>query len=175
MLAIVPATFNSIPKPNCYYNFTEIVVPYKSQQILLDVPVLKIFDAKLPVHLLCMQCKQHKVFKCIEFWPLSDTVQIGHLVTISCYVGERDKHKSWQCYFAKKNWHIGEMKLLSNIDDSLNLSAVSEVTLDLNSDQNHTQWTQPNSYSSTPCKIHSNSWPIPKPSVLMGSNIQTHT
>ena len=36
---------------------------------------------------------------------------------------------SWQ-----KNRHFGEMKLLSNTDDSLNPSAVNEVTHDINSD-----------------------------------------
>ena len=36
--------------------------------------------------------------------------------------------------FCQKNWHIGEVKLLSNIDDSWNLSAVNEVTHDINSD-----------------------------------------
>ena len=45
------ATFNSTPKPNCYYDFTEM--SYESQQNLFVVPVLKILDAKLPVHLLC--------------------------------------------------------------------------------------------------------------------------
>ena len=52
-LAIVPVTFSSIPKPDCYYNFIEMSVPYKSQQNLIVVPVLKIFSAKLPLHLLC--------------------------------------------------------------------------------------------------------------------------
>ena len=33
-LAIVPATFNSIPKADCYYNFIEMSAPYKSQQNL---------------------------------------------------------------------------------------------------------------------------------------------
>ena len=51
MLAIVPATFNSTPKPNCYYYFTEM--SYESQQNLFVVHVLKIFDVKLPLHLLC--------------------------------------------------------------------------------------------------------------------------
>ena len=51
MLAVVPTTFNGTPKPNCYYNFTEMSP--KSQQNLFVVQVLKIFGTKLPVHLLC--------------------------------------------------------------------------------------------------------------------------
>ena len=51
MLATAPTTFNSTPKSNCYYNFTEM--SYKSQQNLFVVPVLKIFGAQLPVYLLC--------------------------------------------------------------------------------------------------------------------------
>ena len=51
MLAIAPTTFNSTPKPNCYYNFTEM--PHKPQQNLFVVPVLKIFGTILPVYLLC--------------------------------------------------------------------------------------------------------------------------
>ena len=42
-LAIVPATFNSIPKPNCHYSFMEPSVLYESQQNLFAVSVLKIF------------------------------------------------------------------------------------------------------------------------------------
>ena len=53
MLKVVPATFNSIPKPDCFYNFIEMSVLHKSQQNLFDVPVLKIFCTKLPVHLFC--------------------------------------------------------------------------------------------------------------------------
>ena len=45
----------------------------------------------------------------------------------------------------QKNWHIGEMKLLSNIDDSLNPPAVNEVTHDINSNHIDAQWTQPDS------------------------------
>ena len=51
MLVIVPTTFNSAPKPDCYYNFTGM--SQKSWQNLFVVPVLKIFSTKLPVHLLC--------------------------------------------------------------------------------------------------------------------------
>ena len=50
-LAIVPTIFNSTPKPNYYYNFTEMT--HKSLQNLFVVPVLTIFGTKLPVHLLC--------------------------------------------------------------------------------------------------------------------------
>ena len=66
------------------------------------------------------------------------------------------------------------MKLLSNSDDYLNPSAVNEVTHDINSDHADAQWTQPNSYPYTPCKIHCNSWPVPKMSVLMLTNVQIH-
>ena len=45
-LAIVHATFNGIPKPNCYYSFMETSVPYESQQNLFVVLVLKIFGKK---------------------------------------------------------------------------------------------------------------------------------
>ena len=41
MLAIVPATFISIPKPDFNYNIIEMSVLYKSQQNLFFVPVLK--------------------------------------------------------------------------------------------------------------------------------------
>ena len=51
MLAVVPATFNSTPKPDSYYNYTEM--PYDSQQNLFVVLGLQIFDTKLPLHLLC--------------------------------------------------------------------------------------------------------------------------
>ena len=42
----------------------------------------------------------------------------------------------------QKNWHIGEMKPLSNTDDFLNPPAVNEVTQDINSDHTDVQWTQ---------------------------------
>ena len=51
MLAIVAINFNSTPQPNCYYNFTEL--SHESQLNLFVVPVLKIFDIKLPEYLLC--------------------------------------------------------------------------------------------------------------------------
>ena len=50
-LAIVPTNFTRTPKPNCYYNPTEM--PHKSLQNLIVVPVLNIFGTKLPVCLLC--------------------------------------------------------------------------------------------------------------------------
>ena len=77
MLAVVPATFNSTPKPNYYYNFREM--SYKSQQNLFVVPVLKIFSTKLLVHLLCNTSPDDLILP--------------------------------------KNWHIDEMKPLSNTDD----------------------------------------------------------
>ena len=39
------------------------------------------------------------------------------------------------------------MKPLSNIDDSLNPSAVNEVTHDIDSNHIDAQWLQPNSFS----------------------------
>ena len=53
MLAIVPATFNSIPKPDFNYNIIEMSVLYTSQQTIFVVSLLKFFGAKLPVCLLC--------------------------------------------------------------------------------------------------------------------------
>ena len=52
-LAIVPASFNSIPKPDSHYSFMEPSVLYKAQQNLFVVPVFKVFGKKLPVCLLC--------------------------------------------------------------------------------------------------------------------------
>ena len=63
------------------------------------------------------------------------------------------------------------MKLLSNID-SLNQSAVIEVIHDINSNHVDAQWKQPNNYPTILCKICSNLKPVPKPSVLMPSNVQ---
>ena len=51
-LAIVPTTFNGTPKFDCSYDFIEI--SYKSQQNIFVLPVLKIVDPKLPLHLLCI-------------------------------------------------------------------------------------------------------------------------
>ena len=51
-LAIDPTTFNSKPKPDCYYNFTEM--PHKSQQNLFVVPVLK-FLAQNYQYTFCVQ------------------------------------------------------------------------------------------------------------------------
>ena len=106
MLAIVPATFDSTSKPDCYYNLKEI--SYNSQQSLFAVPVLKIFDTKLPVYLLC---------------TIISTSPDGVILP--------------------KNQHIGEMKPLINIDDSVNTPAVSEVTHEVNSDCIDTQCTKP--------------------------------
>ena len=66
------------------------------------------------------------------------------------------------------------MKLLSNTDVPLNAPAVNEVTHDITCNCNNAQQTQPNSYLFTPCKVCSNLQPMPKPSVLMPSNVQIH-
>ena len=66
------------------------------------------------------------------------------------------------------------MKPLNNIADSLNPSAVNEVTHDIKSNHVDVQWTQPDSYPSTLCKTCSNSWPVLKISVLMPSIAQIH-
>ena len=50
-LPIVPTTFTSTPKPDCYYNLTG--TQSMLEQNLFIVPILKIFSAKLSVHLLC--------------------------------------------------------------------------------------------------------------------------
>ena len=83
------------------------------------------------------------------------------------------KHQSWWCYLARK-WHTGEMKPLSNTDDSLHAPSVNEVTHYISSDHFDAQCTQLDSYPLTSCKIHSNTWPIPETSVLMPSNLQIH-
>ena len=103
------------------------------------MPALKIFDAKLPLCLLCT---------IINTSP--DDVILP------------------------KNWHIGEMKLLSNHGYSLNPPAVNKVTHDINSNYIDAQGMQPESYSFPLCKIHSNSQPMPKTSVLMANNVQIH-
>ena len=43
------------------------------------------------------------------------------------------------------NWHIGEMKPLSSIDDSSKPSAVNEVTDDIDSNHVDAKWMQCNS------------------------------
>ena len=63
---------------------------YESQQNLFVVPVPKIFDAKLPLHLLS---------------------------TII--------NRSPDDVILPKNWHIGDLKALSSVDDSLNPLAVN--------------------------------------------------
>ena len=107
----MPTPFNSTPKPDCYYDFTEL--SYKSQQNLFVVQVLKIFDAKLPLHLLRT---------IINIRP--DEIILP------------------------RNWHIDEMKPLSNVDDSLNPPAVNKVTHEINSNNIDEQWMQPDSHSS---------------------------
>ena len=66
------------------------------------------------------------------------------------------------------------MKLLSNSDDFLNLSAINEVPHDINSDNVDVQGTQPNSYTSTPCKSCSNLQTVPKTLVLIPRSVQIH-
>ena len=76
--------------------------------------------------------------------------------------------------FWQINGTFGEMKLLSNTDDSWHPLSVSEVTHGISSDHVDAQCPQPDSYPSTSCKIHSNSWTIPETSVLMPSNLQLY-
>ena len=52
-LAIVPATFDSIPKPNFYYNLIRNVSPIQVTAKYLCCACSKNFGIKLPVHLLC--------------------------------------------------------------------------------------------------------------------------
>ena len=111
MLKIVPTNFNSKPKPNSYYSFTEM--SHKSEQNLLAVPVLKLFGAKLPVHLLCTV---------INTSP--DDVTLP------------------------KNQHIGEMKPLSNRDDSWHSPSVNEVTHDTSSNHIDIQYPKTDSFPS---------------------------
>ena len=73
-----------------------------------------------------------------------------------------------------KNWHIGEMILLNNSDDSWHPPSVNEVTHDINSDLIDVQFPKTDSFPPTSCKIHSNLQPIPKTSVLMPSNSKIH-
>ena len=80
-IAIVPTTFNGMPKPDYHYSFMESLIPYKSQQHLFVfvVPVLKYFGKKLPVHLLC---------------TIINTV----LMTLSCL--KPDTLMRWNCSLA---------------------------------------------------------------------------
>ena len=66
------------------------------------------------------------------------------------------------------------MKLLSNTDDSWHPPTVNEGTHDISSDHIDAQHTQLDSYPSAPCKICSNSQPLPETSVLIPSNLQIH-
>ena len=70
--------------------------------------------------------------------------------------------------------HTGEMKPLSDIDDSLNPPAVNEVTHEIKFDHIDAQVLQAYSHSSPWCKIPSKLQPMPKNSVLMPSNAQIH-
>ena len=51
-IAIIPTTFNGIPKPNSHYSLVESLIQHELQQHLL-VPVVKRFGEKLPLWLLC--------------------------------------------------------------------------------------------------------------------------
>ena len=73
-----------------------------------------------------------------------------------------------------KNQHIGDMKLVSNSDDSWYPPSVSEVTHDISSNHIDAQYQQSDRYPSTSCKICSNSQPIAETSVLIPSNLQIH-
>ena len=73
---------------------------------------------------------------------------------------------------SSQNWNIGEIRLLSSTDDSCHPPSVNEVTHDISSDHIDVQCTQPDSYPTTSCKIHSNSQHITETSVLMPSNLQ---
>ena len=64
------------------------------------------------------------------------------------------------------------MKLISSTNDTFKPSAVNDVTHDIDSDHVDAQWMQPNSSPSSQCKINSNSWPVPKTSIFMLSNVQ---
>ena len=56
----------------------------------------------------------------------------------------------------QKTQHIGEMKPLSNTDDSLHPPIVNEIIHGINSNHIDAQWIQPASYPSTLFKICSN-------------------
>ena len=73
-----------------------------------------------------------------------------------------------------KSWHVGEMKLLSTIDDPLKPSVVNEVTYTVDSSHVDAQWMQPDSSLYNQCRILSNLWPVPKTSILMPGNVQIH-
>ena len=63
------------------------------------------------------------------------------------------------------------MKLLSSTNDPLKPSAVKEVPYDTNSNHVEAQSMQPNISLSNQCKTHSNSWFVPKTSILMPGNV----
>ena len=73
-----------------------------------------------------------------------------------------------------KNQHLGEMKLFSTIDDSFKALAIHEVTYNIDSDHVDAQLMQPDSSPSNQCKIHSNSQPAPKTSIVIPRNVQIH-
>ena len=74
-----------------------------------------------------------------------------------------------------KTQHIGEMKLLSNSDDTWHPPSVNEVTHDISSNHIDAQYPETDSYTLTSCKINSICQTIQETSVLIPSNLQIHT
>ena len=72
-----------------------------------------------------------------------------------------------------KNIHLGEIKLLSNTDDSHKLLVVNEVTDTINSDAD-AQCMQFEHSSYNQCRTTSDPTPVPKTSILIHSTIQIH-
>ena len=76
-LAIVPATLTGIPKPNHYYSLTS-TQPSLEQNLIL-IPLLKIFGAKLPKHLLCAvintSCNNITLLK---NWHIGEMASLSH-------------------------------------------------------------------------------------------------
>ena len=73
-----------------------------------------------------------------------------------------------------KNWHLGEMKVLSSIDDPLKPLVVNEVTDTIDSIHVDAQWTQSDNSSYNQCRPSSNSKPVPKSSILKPGTVQIH-
>ena len=55
-----------------------------------------------------------------------------------------------------KNWHFGEMKLLSSIDDPLKPLLVKDITYAIDSDYVDVQWMQLDSSLYNQCRTPSN-------------------
>ena len=98
-IAIIPITFNGIPKHNCHCHYlVEPLVQHELQEHLIFLQVLKHFE-KLPLYLLCT---------IINTSP--DEVVLP------------------------RKRHLGEMKLLTNIEASIKLLVVNEVMHSIDSD-----------------------------------------